>query len=206
MADADLENALRWFLAFVSDGDWRRRVAAIEENIERGIQPKAHDFQGGDYVPIYSGTDRIGWYLYLLDAAQHAPLKYEPLQGSRVIPVFKRLGADLDLLKGIVGVEDRVGRLLDAERSQPDGGLFELIIALLWKTQRLLDGGVHSRNFTAKDPRFPGLFRRRASGSSNASDCGKAQNTASEKGRSGWLCGRGSWSTSLAKGSPSSLR
>ena len=133
MADADLENALRWFLAFVSDGDWRRRVAAIEENIERGIQPKAHDFQGGDYVPIYSGTDRIGWYFYLLDTAQHAPLKYEPLQGSRVIPVFKRLGADLDLLKGIVGVEDRVGRLLHAERSQPDGGLFELIIALLWK-------------------------------------------------------------------------
>ena len=133
MDDADLENALQWFLEFLSDDDWKRRVAAVEENIETGIRPKARDFRAEDYVAIYSGADRIAWYLYLLDTAQHAPLKYEAVQGARVIPVFKRLGADLDLLKGIGGVEDRVGRLIDPERSQPDGGLFELIIALLWK-------------------------------------------------------------------------
>ena len=131
--DADLENALQWFLDFLSDDDWKRRVAAIEENIETGIRPTTGDFQAEDYVATYSGTDRIAWYLYLLDTAQHAPLKYEAVQGARVIPIFKRLGADLDLLKGIGGVEDRVGRLLDSDRSQPDGGLFELIIALLWK-------------------------------------------------------------------------
>ena len=133
MGDADLQRALRWFLDFLGGDDWKRRVAAIEENIETGIQPKPRDSQLGDFVPIYSGTDRIGWYLYLLDSAQRAPLKYEPLQGSRVIPIFKRLGADLDLLKGVGGVEERVGRLVNPERSQPDGGLFELLIALLWK-------------------------------------------------------------------------
>ena len=133
MDDADLENALHWFLDFLSDAEWKRRVAAIEENIETGIRPKTRDFQAEDYAATYSGADRVAWYLYLLDTAQHAPLKYEAVQGARVIPVFKRLGADLGLLKGIGGVEDRVGRLLYPERSQPDGGLFELIIALLWK-------------------------------------------------------------------------
>ena len=131
--DADLENALQWFFKFLSDHDWKRRVDAIEENIETGIQPKARNFQAEDYISIYSGVDRIAWYLYLLYTVQHDPLKYEPIQGARVIPVFKRLGADLDLLKGIGGVEDRIERLLGPERTQPDGGMFELLIALLWK-------------------------------------------------------------------------
>ena len=131
--DADLENALQWFLKFLSDDDWKRRVDAIEENIETSSQPKARKFQAEDYSSIYSGADRIAWYLYLLYTVQHNPLKYEPIQGARVIPIFKRLGADLDLLKGIGGVEDRIERLLGPEHTQPDGGLFELIIALLWK-------------------------------------------------------------------------
>ena len=113
--DADLENALQWFLKFLSDHDWKRRVDAIEENIETSIQPKERNFLAEDYISIYSGADRIAWYLYLLYSVQHNPLKYEPIQGARVIPVFKRLGADLDLLKGIGGVEDRLERLLGPE-------------------------------------------------------------------------------------------
>ena len=131
--DADLENALQWFLQFLSDNDWKRRVDAIEENIETSIQPRTRNFQAQDYISIYSGADRIAWYLYLLYTVQHDPLKYEPIQSARVIPIFKRLGADLDFLKGIGGVENRIERLLGPEGSQPDGGLFELIIALLWK-------------------------------------------------------------------------
>ena len=104
-----------------------------KRDIEKGSRRGTRDFQTADCAAIYSGTDRIGWYLYLLDTVQHAPHKYEPGQGARAIPVFKTLGADLELLKSIGGVKDRVGRLLGPERSQPDSGLFELIIALLWK-------------------------------------------------------------------------
>ena len=76
----------------LSDNDWKRRVAAIEENIETGIRPTTGDVQAEDYVDIYSGTDRIAWYLYLLDTAQHAPLKYEPVQGARVSRSSRGLG------------------------------------------------------------------------------------------------------------------
>ncbi|MYB18488.1 MAG: hypothetical protein F4Y16_05820 [Holophagales bacterium] len=132
-ADADLEGALEWFLGFLSVDDWKARVAAVEENVERGLSSVASSFgaEGGDSV--YTGPDRIGWYLYLVDAVQHHPLRYEPIQGARIVPIFKRLGADLDLLRSIGGVEDRVGRLLDSGRGQPDGGLFEFLIALVWK-------------------------------------------------------------------------
>ena len=75
----------------------------------------------------------MAWYLYLVDTALRDPLKYEPIQGARVLPIFKRLGTDLDLLKRIGGVDERVQRLLGGERAQLDGGLFELLVALLWK-------------------------------------------------------------------------
>ncbi|MCY4454589.1 MAG: hypothetical protein OXC01_21880 [Immundisolibacterales bacterium] len=131
--DADIENALQWFLGFLNADDWKTRVAAIERNIESGMQPRTRDFDTGDYVSAYGGRDRMAWYLYLVHTALHDPLKYEPNQGARILPIFKRLGADLGLLKRIGGVEERVQRLLGGERAQPDGGLFELLVALLWK-------------------------------------------------------------------------
>ena len=131
--DADLEDALEWFLRFLSADDWRTRVARVEENIETGFSRQRRDFGAEEYLAAYTGRDRIAWYLYLVDTVQHQPLKYEPIQGAGVVPIFKRFGADLDLLRSIRGVEDRVERLLGSDRGQPDGGLFELLIALVWK-------------------------------------------------------------------------
>ena len=145
--DEDIEAALQWFLGFLNPSDWNTRVAAIERDIETGIRPKTRDFDASDYVSVYGGRDRIAWYLYLLDTAQHDPLKYEPIQGARVVPIFKRLGADLALLNRIGGVEGRVQGLLDGERAQPDGGLFELLVALLWKRN-----GYPTVEFIAENP------------------------------------------------------
>ena len=183
--DPDLENAFQWFLDFLSNDDWKRRVAAIEENIEMGIRPRTGDFDAEDFLATYSGTDRMAWYLYLLDTAQHAPLKYEAIQGARVIPIFKRLGTNLDLLKGIGGVEDRVGRLLDRDRSQPDGGLFELIIALLWKRN-----GYRTVEFVPESPKVKTPDFRADSGSEEwFVECKRMRKSSeySERERTKWL-------------------
>lgn len=133
MDDPDLKNAFEWFLGFLSGNDWKARVDAVEDNIESGFSPVTLNFGAEGNASVYTGTDSIGWYLYLVDAVQHDLLKYEPSQGAGIVPVFKRLGADLDLLRSIGGVEDRVERLLGSDRGRPDGGLFELLIALVWK-------------------------------------------------------------------------
>ena len=57
--DEDIEAALQWFLGFLNAGDWKNRVAAIERDIETGIQPKTRDFNASDYVSVYGGRDRI---------------------------------------------------------------------------------------------------------------------------------------------------
>ena len=105
--DADIENVLQWFLGSLNADDWSIRVAANERNIETGMQPRTRSFHAEDYVSAYGGRDRIAWYLYLVDTALHEPLKYEPIQGARILPIFKRLGADLGLLKRSC-VEERV--------------------------------------------------------------------------------------------------
>ena len=93
--DMDIENALQWFLGFLNVDDWKTRAAEIERNIETGMHPRSLDFDAEDYVSAYGGRDRIAWYFYLVDTAQHDPLKYEPIQGARILPIFKRLAVVL---------------------------------------------------------------------------------------------------------------
>jgi hypothetical protein len=142
--DPDVERALAWFLSFTDALDWEKRTARIEAQLEAVLEPCHSRTDAQIYQPVSIADDRIGWYLYLADTALHAPLKYEPIQGARILPIFKRLGADLDLVVRIRGVEDRVIRMLTSERRQPDSALFELLVALIWsrngwKVVELLD-------------------------------------------------------------------
>jgi hypothetical protein len=130
--DPEVERALQWFLAFIDPGEWKQRVDKIEEQIEVVLRPHGSRAESTTHGALSIHDDQFGWYLYLVDAALHDVMKYEPTQGSRVVPIFKRLGADLDSLKGIIGVESRVSRLFGEGRGQADSALFELLVALLW--------------------------------------------------------------------------
>jgi len=81
---------------------------------------------------IVDREDKIGWYLYLVDMLINEPHKYEYFQGSRVIPIFKRIGIDLESLKNIKGIEKRVRDLIKRRRHEADALLFEILTALLW--------------------------------------------------------------------------
>ncbi len=131
--DSNIERALAWFLEFIGASDWQRRVERVEHSLE--TLHEAPTSQNGPQMlqSVSVPDDRIAWYLYLADALLHEPLKYEAAQGARVIPIFKMIGAELDILAGIPGVERRVTRLLTSGRNQPDGALFELLVALLWR-------------------------------------------------------------------------
>ena len=80
-----------------------------------------------------ANEDKAGWYLMLAEAYVDHIADYEPGQGSRVIPLFKALGRDFDLLMDIEGVEERARRMLTSERKQPDAILFELLLALSYR-------------------------------------------------------------------------
>jgi hypothetical protein len=130
--DPDIAKALGWLLGFIDPSDWKARVATIEKGLDRVFEPRASEAEAQIHAPVSFSDDRIAWYLYLADAALNNPVKYEPAQGSRILPIFKRLGAHLDLLRAVAGVKELVVRMLTNDRRQPDSILFELLVALLW--------------------------------------------------------------------------
>lgn len=121
--------ALNWFLSFISDNEWKRRKEIIEKYLSSLIMPEKPLTENATLVVK---EDLIGWYMYLVDMMLHEPYKYEFFQGSRVLPVFCRLGYDLDLLKGIQGIEKKVKELLKKKPKEADAFLFEFLTALLW--------------------------------------------------------------------------
>lgn len=131
--DQDVINAWHWFMSFISERNWQTRKQKIESNITFYFRPTTPFSE-----PLTEGTllvekrDVIGWYLYLIDTLINEPHKYEYFQGARVVPIFKRLGEDLEKVKGIEGIEKKVKELLNKRQSEADAFLFEILTALLW--------------------------------------------------------------------------
>ena len=71
----------------------------------------------------------FGWYLFLGEAFNDHPWNYEVLFGCRVIPILGAIGRNLDHLLSIEGFVERARTIATTERSQPNGGLFETLVA-----------------------------------------------------------------------------
>lgn len=130
--DRDIKNALDWFLGFFNDAEWHRRMRSIEDCLNLILAPKPTRKEAHTLASVSISEDRICWYLYLVHTALYAPHQYEPTQGSRILPIFKRLGMNIERVKEIKNINDRVAKLISNERAQPDSGLFELLVALNW--------------------------------------------------------------------------
>ncbi|THF53451.1 hypothetical protein E6C50_04410 [Flavobacterium supellecticarium] len=128
--DQDLKSTLEWFLSFMSEAHWMNRKKKIEDFLR--FKPKSDTAPLSQMQFLSVKDDRIGWYLYLVDSLLNDIVKYEPIQGARIVPIFKRFGIDLELLKRIEGVEDKIKKLLKKEKAQADAILFELLTALIW--------------------------------------------------------------------------
>jgi hypothetical protein len=66
---------------------------------------------------------------FLGEALTDHPWNYEVYYGCRVIPVLAAIGRSLDILKSIGGFEERAKRLVRNQKAQPNGPLFEFLVA-----------------------------------------------------------------------------
>lgn len=127
--DPDIERAFDWLVSFLPRGQWAARKSAVEAHVESLLAPSA---DSAKLHRLVGDNDQIAWYLYLVETSQHEPYRSEIHQSSRILPIFKRLGTDLEKLLVIGGIEAQADKLLNASKSQPDSVLFEMLIALLW--------------------------------------------------------------------------
>ncbi len=129
----NLRHALDWFLSFLEPSSWIARKTVIEEYLERVLLARRTRDDATEHESISVGVDPMGWYLYLAETALTAVEKYEPLQGARVIPIFERIGENLDLVMEINGIDEKVKFLTSQPSVSVDSTLFEILVALLWK-------------------------------------------------------------------------
>lgn len=128
-----VRRALDWFMEGLSAEEWSRRKNAIEDYLEAVHAPYLSREAAPAPAPLSTYTDKMGWYLYLAETALTRVESYEPTQGARVLPIFHRLGTDLGLLTTIGDIEGKRARLLTIDADAPDSGLFEMLVALLWR-------------------------------------------------------------------------
>lgn len=108
-----------------------RRVAAFVLLHRRAYGMSDLDEKGR----YFDARDAFAWYLFLAEAFLDHLWNYEPMFGSRVVPVLTAIGRNRRLLEGVEGIEERMRRIVGSERSQPNGGLFELITAAAYCRQ-----------------------------------------------------------------------
>lgn len=160
--DAVLQ-VIDWFRSKVPETVWLRRMDAVIEQFEAGKRAWAKGF----IEPLFDPRDAIFWYLFQATAyasPDHRHDYFEP-EAFRISPVFVRLGALLPELRKIVGIEDRLQSLIEKGRSQPDAGLYELLVAGAYKSRgwRTVTF-VPERPGVAKNPRFASGKRSSALG------------------------------------------
>ena len=104
--DIEVISSWEWMMSFLTDKEWQKRKSNIEKELVvefRTTIPFSEPLTDGTLLVIKK--DVISWYLYLIDTLINEPYKYEYFQGARVVPIFKRLGVDLHLIKGIKGIK-----------------------------------------------------------------------------------------------------
>jgi len=122
----DVRRAVEWMRCYIGEAEWkRRRLAAVRrvyDLIINGVEP-------GTTGRFFDERDSFGYQLFLAEAYIDHVWNYDPVFGSRVVPVFAAIGRNLDLLLTVDEIGDRVTRMVGAERAQPNGPLFELLVA-----------------------------------------------------------------------------
>ncbi|MBJ7404542.1 MULTISPECIES: transposase [Bradyrhizobium] len=129
--EPDVRRAVTYFRDFIGQDEWKKRRNAAANRLYAASLGRVDETDRGRY---FDESDVFGWYLFLAEAFIDHVWNFEPTFGSRVVPVFKAIGRGLDLLLSVDGVEERARRLVSSERRQPNGGLFELLVASAYRS------------------------------------------------------------------------
>ena len=123
----DLKKCVQWFKTLITDTEWKDRRDKVAKRFYQALVGELQDATG--VGRFFDDRDKFGWYLFLGEAFTDHPWNYEVGYGCRVIPILAAIGRNLDHLLKIEGFAGRAERLFGPDKSQPNGTLFELLVA-----------------------------------------------------------------------------
>lgn len=122
----DVRRAVEWLRGYIEPAEWRQRRLAAAQRVYQLIINGAEPGTTGRF---FDARDSFAYHLFLAEASIDHVWNYDPVFGSRIVPVFAAIGRNLDLLQAVGGIEDRIARMVGSERAQPNGPFFELLVA-----------------------------------------------------------------------------
>lgn len=126
--DAALRAGISPFLKRLAPEEWQSRRAQILEALKQvhiGSElAKAR--------PIRVQDDEIIWYLFLCQQALEDPLCMDVSQASRAAPFFAAIGLRWEYAHRVKGLEQKIDEVLHKYRDNPDGLIFEILVALAY--------------------------------------------------------------------------
>lgn len=125
--DEDVFAAIDWLTSLVPGAEWDRRVEAVEQR----FQAAKLEWAAGRRVPLFDPADTIAWYVH--QARRYADPLLRPdcfiPESYRIAPLFQRIGQLVPAFRSMQGAEARAARLMTENTSQPDDGIYELLVA-----------------------------------------------------------------------------
>lgn len=128
-SDKNVQKAVDWFQSFVPAADMSARLARAKAYLlaarERWLE--------GHSAATHDRSDMAAWQM--LQGATFAVGRYywTPDDSVKIVPYLTRIGMQLDLVRKIPGAEERAERLMNEGRSQPEAGIYELLVAQAWR-------------------------------------------------------------------------
>lgn len=120
-----IKAGIKPFLDLMGPDEWRKRRQAILDHLN--TQPEDPKLAGRSSVRF--SEDEIGWYIFLAEQTLENPLCNDAGQAARNLPFIASLGARWRHHVRIEGLEKKISELLGKHKSDPDGLLFELLVA-----------------------------------------------------------------------------
>lgn len=124
--DEILRAGISPFLAQMTEAEWDERREKIFEAL-RSIDLGENLSEAR---PIRVQDDEIAWYLFLCQQALEDPLCMDVNQLARAAPFFAGLGERWPHAHRVTGIEGKVRDILWDYKKDPDGLIFELLVAL----------------------------------------------------------------------------
>lgn len=121
----DTKRAVEWLTSFVPETEMVKRLQKCQQT----YLGQRERWEEGQDVEIFDKRDEIAWFIFQAKTYAIGRDFWVPDEAARIVPYLQKIGRDLDHLKKVEGVETRAKRLMTSERSQPEGGIYELLVA-----------------------------------------------------------------------------
>lgn len=123
---AMLRSGLAPFLARMSPEEWQLR----REDILEWLRHVTEGTELENAKAIRVKSDEIGWYLFLCEQALEDPMCMDVSQAQRAIPFIVGIGERWIYATKVKGLEKKIDELLHHYKTDPDGLIFEILVAL----------------------------------------------------------------------------